>query len=483
MKGDIAVKRRWLWISLVFMAGPACVAEDEPELVRRIRPAVVAIRTCDEETAIRWLGNGVFINKKGHLIANYHVLAGAESAFVKTWSGQEYYVGDVLADSIESDLIRAEVDIGDDAIDFIELSEVTAFAREYVYVVTGPSLVGRSFTNANVAAVKETPVAGKVYWLSKSISNLWRGSAVVSANGRLVGIMTPTSIDGRNPGVVISGEDILRMAPRGKGTSLADLRNEVRGLDGRRTDELYLSGMACLRAAEYEKGLRHFKAASEIDPNCGELQFLAGVCLDELEDYAEASERFKKAVEAEPDNAEAYYRLGKGYMQLGRWDEAIKPYKQAVRIKPEHAKAYCGLGSAYLELGRDVEAVEAYQQAVQIKPDYSEAYEWLSLSYSHIQGWAETVEECYRPAAQSRPLDPMAHSGLGWAYFQVGAYHEAMRAASDALLLDPNCSAAHYVLGRSYVRIGDRGAAVEEYEVLKELDKYRADMLLGRINE
>ena len=47
------------------------------KLVKKVQPAVVTIITYDKSNNVLILVSGFFVNNKGHLITNYHVLKGA----------------------------------------------------------------------------------------------------------------------------------------------------------------------------------------------------------------------------------------------------------------------------------------------------------------------------------------------------------------------------------------------------------------------
>ena len=57
-------------------------------------------------------------------------------------------------------------------------------------------------------------------------------------------------------------------------------------------------------------------------------------------------------------------------------------------------------------------------------------------------------------------------------------YKESKEAYQQAIRLKPDFAEAHYGLGRTYLMLGDRDGALEEYNVLKTLDPKSAEELL-----
>jgi S1-C subfamily serine protease len=65
-----------LWYSAL----PLSAQEDLPQLIARIQPAVVTIIIFDGSGRVIGNGSGFFINPRGHLVSNYHVLSRAAKA-------------------------------------------------------------------------------------------------------------------------------------------------------------------------------------------------------------------------------------------------------------------------------------------------------------------------------------------------------------------------------------------------------------------
>ena len=76
-----------------------------------------------------------------------------------------------------------------------------------------------------------------------------------------------------------------------------------------------------------------------------------------------------------------------------------------------------------------------------------------------------------------------AHDSLGIAYYNVGRYREAAEAFRKAISLKPEYAAAHFGLGATCVALGDRGAALKQYKILKSLDTDLARNLFNGIYE
>ena len=76
------------------------------KLIKKVQPAVVTIITYDKSNKVLSLGSGFFVNNKGHLITNYHVLKGAYRAEVKAYDGKKYLIKLVISEDKAMDLIK-----------------------------------------------------------------------------------------------------------------------------------------------------------------------------------------------------------------------------------------------------------------------------------------------------------------------------------------------------------------------------------------
>jgi tetratricopeptide (TPR) repeat protein len=65
----------------------------------------------------------------------------------------------------------------------------------------------------------------------------------------------------------------------------------------------------------------------------------------------------------------------------------------------------------------------------------------------------------------------------------MGRYEEAIESYKQAVLVRPDLPEAHLNLGMTYLRVGDRGSALEEYKILKDQDKELANRLFNLIYE
>ncbi len=126
------------------------------------------------------------------------------------------------------------------------------------------------------------------------------------------------------------------------------------------------------------------------------------------------------------------------------------------------------------------EAAEAYKQALKLKPDYVDAYLNLGLDYYRLGRYSDAVD-AYRNALKINPKDHAAYAKLAATYILLGEYPLAIKMFKESLKTDPNNPETHFNLGVACIISGDKDGAINEYTILRELDKDRADKLLDLI--
>jgi len=71
----------------------------------------------------------------------------------------------------------------------------------------------------------------------------------------------------------------------------------------------------------------------------------------------------------------------------------------------------------------------------------------------------------------------MVYDNLALTYGRLGLHKEAIEAYKQAIRINPDLVNSHFNLGISYLLIGDKSSALNEYKFLKELDINLANKL------
>src|SRR5882762_3877931 len=116
-----------LLLVFVFLTAARSASADInlPQLVRRVKPSVVAIATFDQKGEPLATGSGFFLHP-GQVLTNLHVIRGAYRAEIRTLDGKGrvYAVAGVLSVDEEGDLALLSVNIPAERARPLEISTV-----------------------------------------------------------------------------------------------------------------------------------------------------------------------------------------------------------------------------------------------------------------------------------------------------------------------------------------------------------------------
>ncbi len=211
------------------------------------------------------------------------------------------------------------------------------------------------------------------------------------------------------------------------------------------------------------------------------------------EKYQEAIDIFQKVIKIDPSNSLAHAHLGRALYDSGKLYEAIKALKQAVKLNIGHPESwtYACLGSVYSDMKRYAEAIKAFKQAIAIKPSVELYRELGDIYYYEIDQYDEAIE-VYKQALRLETDNinkAELYRDLGCAYRESMQYSKSIKAYKQAIQLvdskeddDPSeysfvSEWAHYGLGQSFLEMGQKSKAIEEYQILKKLNSEHAEML------
>jgi TonB family protein len=170
-------------------------------------------------------------------------------------------------------------------------------------------------------------------------------------------------------------------------------------------------------------------------------------------DYSKDIEAVKEQLAAEPNSAQLHQKLGELLNADGQPEKAIEELNQALSLGGDSSQVFFALGEAYLSTKRFGEATDAYKRA---------------LSTNSLPGFAE-----------------MINMRLGDAYLSQELNELALEVFKQVAAANPESPSAHFKLGLTYFKIGDKQSAMNEYTILKDLSPQLADALhreLGKNN-
>ncbi|TIX57774.1 MAG: tetratricopeptide repeat protein [Mesorhizobium sp.] len=215
---------------------------------------------------------------------------------------------------------------------------------------------------------------------------------------------------------------------------------------------------------------RRIPASSPLKP-LSELQL--GLNLADLDRYDEAIAHLKALVEAHPDDMRAYQALGGVYASKEDFRSAAGLYDKAVAMLKTPTRADWNIfyqrGIAYERLKEWPKAEPNFRKALEMFPDQPQVLNYLGYSWVDMNINLEEGLQMIQKAVDLRPSDGYIVDSLGWAYFRLGRFEDAVREMERAVSLKPEDPVLNDHLGDAYWRVGRRLEATFQWNQARDL--------------
>lgn len=194
-------------------------------------------------------------------------------------------------------------------------------------------------------------------------------------------------------------------------------------------------GNAWSLARDHEQALRCFKRATQLNPKFAYAFTLQGHEHVANEEYDKALTSYRQAIAADRRHYNAWYGIGRVYEKLGNYDKAYTHFHSASVINPTNAVLICCIGNVLEKQRQTVQALQYFSKATELAPN----------------------------AAQTRYKKARALLALN----QLDAAQKELEILKD---LAPDEATVHFLLGKLYKSLGDKGSAVRHFTIALNLD-------------
>jgi len=186
-------------------------------------------------------------------------------------------------------------------------------------------------------------------------------------------------------------------------------------------------------------------------------------------DYAKAREHLLRAVKAEPTNSSPYNWLGWACIQLKQYDDAAVQFKIANNLQ-ETDQHYKGLGEAQFRAGEYAKALASFQKYAELKPNDWHPYNRLGWTYFNLRKYEDAVIQ-FKLSNNLRETVG-THEGLGDAYGKLSAYDSALIHYRKWMELKGPSAHGHNRLGWTYHNLERYPDAIREFEAANKLEEH-----------
>jgi|GEM_PF-3092485 len=192
-----------------------------------------------------------------------------------------------------------------------------------------------------------------------------------------------------------------------------------------------------------------------------ESRALAAYLLQTQERYEEAVALLEEVrKEKEDGNEELLALIVNLQRQAGDIDAAVKTLRKLIKVQPNNPRSYFLLAVLCDELDRRDEVITSLERSIEIDPNYAEALNYLGYTYAEGGEKLERALELINRALSQDPENGYFIDSLGWAYFRMGRYDDALREMLRAVGKTPNDAVILEHLGMTYMKLGDEANAL-----------------------
>ena len=180
----------------VYTAEWKAVALRSEEVFSKIAPAVVEILADEAGGQYYSMGSGFFIDDRGTLVTNYHVIDGTVTGQISLADGTSCAVLSVLAYDPALDIALLKADISGNP--YLTLAEDGVTTGETIYALGSSEGLTSTFSSGNVSAASRVIEDVRYIQITAPISHGNSGGPLVNVFGEVVGINTMAYLEGQN---------------------------------------------------------------------------------------------------------------------------------------------------------------------------------------------------------------------------------------------------------------------------------------------
>jgi serine protease Do len=357
---------------------PATVSglPDLVKLIKQVLPAVVTIAGYNEQSKMTSYGSGFFINGRGQIITNYHVIRSMYHAKVKTHDGKTYPMSTILAVDKHADLALCQVDMPGGSPHFLTVIREVPEVGERVVVIGSPQLLEETVSEGIVSAIRTDTHKGQAIQMTAPISPGSSGGPVLNLKGQVVGVATFFRKDGQNLNFAIPGHRILALQAS-PGRPLAEFYSPPQRAKAKQT---YAEGKRLFEAKDYRRALEAFREVVKAEPNNASAYNYLGLTCKKLGLYEEAAQAYIKAIQLQPQNHVFLFNLGMLMYKVNSYSHAAMAFRKAIEVHPNDPDCHYMLGKTYVQLGNITASMREYNILQRLEPRLAkDLYRFINL--------------------------------------------------------------------------------------------------------
>ena len=237
-------------------------------------------------------------------------------------------------------------------------------------------------------------------------------------------------------------------------------------------------GKTWFMLGSFDKAATELETALKITPNDNEVSYTLSLAYLKQHKLELAQQIYSQMLSRLGDRPQLRIVFGRAYRETGYLGEAVEEFKKAVALDPKFPRAHYYLGLTYLlkdGASRLPDAEQEFKLELDSHPDEFFANYYLGIVYAMDRKWDLAIPRL-KKATSIQPANADPYFYLGQAYQETGRNPEAIEMLRKSIELNPTVSHndyqvanAHYRLGQSLLKMGEKEAAQKELGLAADL--------------
>ena len=218
----------------------------------------------------------------------------------------------------------------------------------------------------------------------------------------------------------------------------------------------------------YADSVKTYRSISPASPYFRSARLRIAASLANIDRNDEAVKILKEMIKERPISVDVAIALGDILRINNRFEESIEYYDLAIdqikTIESWHWSLYYSRGIVLERTNRWPLAEEDFLKALELKPDQPLVLNYLGYSWVEQGTNLQRAMVLIKRAVTLRPTDGYIVDSLGWAFYRLELYEEAVKYLERAIILRPEDPIITDHLGDIYWHVGRRVEAKFQWE-------------------
>src|SRR6266852_6253652 len=207
-----------------------------------------------------------------------------------------------------------------------------------------------------------------------------------------------------------------------------------------------------------ELAIKIYERVPASSPLKRNVEIQLAVDLDVLERTEEAKKHLDKLIATRPDDLEAIVALAGIQRERKQYEGCAESYGKAIDLVAKPAKTnwttYYFRGICFERAKQWAKAEVDFKKSLELFPDEPHVLNYLGYSWIDQGLHLDEGMGMIKRSVEQRPDDGYIVDSLGWAYYRLGNYEEAVKNLERAIDLKPEDPTINDHLGDAYWRVG-----------------------------